>query len=147
MILAIDTSSPNGSMALQLPDGRVFTRSGEPKQNYSIRLFRWLDEIQKESGVNFRELEAVAVASGPGLFTGLRIGVATAKGIAMGAECPIIAVPSLQAIAESAEKPPASPVELRTRWQGTMMERGFLPSACPTARAALGEPTLAASSP
>lgn len=103
-ILAIDTSSRQGSVALGTGDGHLFSRSGEGEINYSIRLFRWLTEVREESDLvkGFMELDAVAVTSGPGSFTGLRVGVAAAKGIALTAGCRLIPIPTLEAMAWAA---------------------------------------------
>lgn len=103
-IIAIDTATPEGSVALRTADGRSFVRSGDAGEPYSTRLFRWLADIRFEAKLTepMRGLAAVAVSSGPGTFTGLRVGVATAKGLALAAGCPILSFPTLEVIARAA---------------------------------------------
>jgi tRNA threonylcarbamoyladenosine biosynthesis protein TsaB len=97
-ILAIDTSSDNGSVALLRKGKPIVSRSGSIGETYSTRLFRWLEEIKEKSADGFEELDGVAVTIGPGSFTGLRIGVAAAKGISLASGCPIFPFSTLAAM-------------------------------------------------
>jgi tRNA threonylcarbamoyladenosine biosynthesis protein TsaB len=108
-ILAIDTSSSEGSAALSTVDGSVFVQSGNQGEQYATRLFSWLEHLKKVSGFKngFRELDAVAVICGPGTFTGLRVGVAAAKGIAMSAGCPLVPLPTLETMVIAAGQGPS----------------------------------------
>jgi tRNA threonylcarbamoyladenosine biosynthesis protein TsaB len=108
-ILAIDTSSSAGSVALRIGDSEALVRSGDEGEHYATRLFRWLEEIKEESGLEngFLDLDAVAVAAGPGTFTGLRVGVAAAKGIALTAGKPVLSFPTLAAMCIAASGGPA----------------------------------------
>jgi tRNA threonylcarbamoyladenosine biosynthesis protein TsaB len=76
-------------------------QSGNNDEQYALRLFKWLEYLKKASGLKhgFRELDAVAIICGPGTFTGLRVGVAAAKGIAMSAGCPLVPLPTLETMA------------------------------------------------
>jgi tRNA threonylcarbamoyladenosine biosynthesis protein TsaB len=65
--------------------------SEEPR-SHAVRLTPLIEDILKEAGIKAADLEAVAVSRGPGSFTGLRIGVSTAKGIAYGASVPLIGI-------------------------------------------------------
>lgn len=100
-ILAIDTSTTQGSISLMLDSGEIITRFSIDKENYSSRLFRWLEEVKAESGLgpNLLALDAVAVSRGPGTFTGLRVGIATAKAMSIAADCPLFHFPTLETMA------------------------------------------------
>ena len=77
----------------------VAIREDESGTNHSSMLAVFISEILHEANVRTQELDAVAVSAGPGSYTGLRIGVATAKGICFAASRPLIAVDSLSALA------------------------------------------------
>jgi len=99
LTLAFDTSTMWGRFALA-EDGRVLLyRPLNVNGSYADALLTVIREMLEEVGRGKGELEAVAVTSGPGSFTGVRIGVATAKGLAWGLDCPLFAVTSLEAMA------------------------------------------------
>ena len=100
-ILAIDTSSAAGSAALFIDGKPLVILNGDEEETYSSRLFRWLEEIRNDSNTGFYSLDAVAVTAGPGSFTGLRIGVAAAKGISLSTPCRLIGFSTLEAMAYS----------------------------------------------
>lgn len=95
MILAIDVSSRLGLLSLELPDGARLTRSSDQPREHLEFLVRALAELREEAGVDWSDLARVAVTLGPGSFTGLRVGLATAKGLAFGREIPLAPLPSL----------------------------------------------------
>ena len=99
LILAFETSAKAGSVALYR-DGRLL---GENYQNtgltHSQTLLKMAEDMLASCGVTARDVEAVAVAAGPGSFTGVRIGVAAAKGFAWGKELPCCGVSTLEAMA------------------------------------------------
>lgn len=66
---------------------------------YSERLLVAIDRLLSDSGTSVADLDAIAVSIGPGSFTGLRVGLSTAKGLAMGSRKPLVTVPTLEAIA------------------------------------------------
>ena len=101
MLLAIDTSTRNVGVAVY--DGiRVLSESVWTSQDYhTVELAPAIAEILLRSGKQFQDLKLIAVAIGPGSFTGLRIGLAVAKGIALAGHLPIIGVPTLDFVAES----------------------------------------------
>jgi len=99
MILAIDSSSLVASVAIMNEDVMIAEYTTNLKKTHSQTLLPMIDEIFKMTGVDKRETKAVAVTCGPGSFTGLRIGGATAKGIALAYDIPIIPVPTLEAMA------------------------------------------------
>ncbi len=100
LLLAFETSAKAGSVAL-LEDSKLL---GESYQNtgltHSQTIMTMAEDLLKSCGKTPQEVEAVAVAAGPGSFTGVRIGVAAAKGFAWGAEIPCYGVSTLEAMAE-----------------------------------------------
>ncbi len=99
-ILCIETSTTNCSVSLAL-DGRVLVSKEDYNTKYSHaeRLHHFIDLIIKEAGLTFNDLDAVAVSKGPGSYTGLRIGVSTAKGLCYGLDIPLISVETLYSLA------------------------------------------------
>ena len=101
LILAFETSAKAGSVAL-CQDGKLL---GESYQNtgltHSQTLLSMAQSLMESCGYTPQNIEAVAVANGPGSFTGVRIGVAAAKGFAWGLEIPCCGVSTLEAMAES----------------------------------------------
>ena len=101
LTLAFETSAKAASVALT-EDGRLL---GESYQNtgltHSQTLMVMAEDVLKQCGKTAQDVEAVAVAEGPGSFTGVRIGVAAAKGYAWGKEIPCYGVSTLEAMAES----------------------------------------------
>lgn len=99
LILAIDNSTLYGNVALTSPQGVLAERSLLSRLTHSKRLLTALEEILTESEIDWSDLAAVAVCLGPGSFTGLRISLATVKGIAMATNLPLIGVSSLDGLA------------------------------------------------
>ena len=101
LILAFETSAKAASVALM--EGAKLL--GESYQNtgltHSQTLMVMAEDLLKQCGKSAQDVEAVAVAEGPGSFTGVRIGVAAAKGFAWGKEIPCYGVSTLEAMAES----------------------------------------------
>ncbi len=101
LILNIDTSTTVCSVALSKDGKMLAIKENNEGLNHSVSLGVYIDDILKENQLDSTHLDAVAVSMGPGSYTGLRIGVSIAKGICFGAEKPLIAVPTLQALAQS----------------------------------------------
>ena len=101
MLLAIDTSTRNVGIALY--DGiRVISEIIWSSHDYhTIELTPAINEILHRAGIKIKDIELCAVASGPGSFTGLRIGMAVAKGLALANHIPMIGIPTLDIVAES----------------------------------------------
>ena len=101
LILAFETSAKAASVALHDGNGLL----GESYQNtgltHSQTLMVMAEDLLKQCGKTASDVTAVAVAEGPGSFTGVRIGVAAAKGFAWGAQLPCLGVSTLEAMAES----------------------------------------------
>jgi tRNA threonylcarbamoyladenosine biosynthesis protein TsaB len=97
-ILAIDTSSVYGSIALY-NDKLSYLNFSDIKVTHSERLLPQIDAALKQNKLTPKELDAVCISNGPGSFTGLRIGLSTAKAICMANNIPLIAFNSLQVLA------------------------------------------------
>lgn len=98
-ILALDSSGLVASVALLKDETLVAEYTMNYKKTHSQTLLPMLDEIKKAVELDLETLDAIAVAAGPGSFTGLRIGSATAKGLGLALNKPLIAVPTLEALA------------------------------------------------
>lgn len=102
-ILALDSSGLVASVAVIRADGSEEELIAEYTVNYkkthSQTLLPMLDEVVRMTELDLETIDAVAVAAGPGSFTGLRIGSATAKGLALALHKPVIAVPTLEGLA------------------------------------------------
>lgn len=98
-ILALDTSTEYLSLALWL-DGRVFVRDIHAGQSHSQQILPLLRELLDDAGVELKQLNGIAFGAGPGSFTGLRIACGVAQGLAFGANLPVVAVSTLQALAK-----------------------------------------------
>ncbi len=98
-ILALDSSGLVASVAIVTEDAMLAEYTVNYKKTHSQTLLPMLNEIVKMVDINMEEIDAIAVAAGPGSFTGLRIGSATAKGLGLALNKPIIAVPTLEGLA------------------------------------------------
>lgn len=99
MILAIDSSSLVASVALVSEETIIAEYTVNLKKTHSQTLLPMIDEIFKMTGADKKKLKAIAITGGPGSFTGLRIGAATAKGLALALGIGIINVPTINAMA------------------------------------------------
>jgi len=99
LILALENSSLCGSVAIVSPGGCLAESSLTTTKTHSQRLLPAIQQVMADSGVSWQELSAIAVSAGPGSFTGLRIGLSTAKGLAMATGKPLISVSSLSTLA------------------------------------------------
>ncbi len=98
-ILALETSTMLGGVAVADEDGLIAEIRLNVKTTHSERMMTAIDWALKQSGVTLDAVDAVAVAAGPGSFTGLRIGLATAKGLCYATGKPLVLVPTLEALA------------------------------------------------
>ena len=98
-ILGIDSSGMVASVAIIQDDVIKAEYTMNHKKTHSETLLPMIDEIIKTSEIRLEELDAIAIAAGPGSFTGLRIGAATAKGLAMAIDKPIIPVKTCEGLA------------------------------------------------
>ena len=98
-ILGVETSGENCGVSLYFNEKKFTEINFHEKNIHSEILFDLIDDLLKLSGTDLSEVSAIAVSIGPGSFTGLRIGLAAAKGLAVGASLPIIPVPTFKALA------------------------------------------------
>lgn len=98
-ILALDSSGLVASAAVVENDITVAEYTLNYKKTHSQTLLPMLDEIRRMTELDLNSVDAIAVASGPGSFTGLRIGAATAKGLGLALDIPIIPVPTVDSLA------------------------------------------------
>lgn len=92
-ILVIETSTPGASLAVIEPDGRMIERGFTSDRSHNAVLFAPLQELldSRESA----EVGLVLVGSGPGSYSGTRVGIAAAQGVAIASDCPAVAIPSI----------------------------------------------------
>ncbi len=98
-VLGLDSSGIVASVAIVEEDLLLAEYTVNYKKTHSQTLLPMLDEIVKMTELELEELDAIAVAAGPGSFTGLRIGSATAKGLGLALNKPLAAVPTVEAMA------------------------------------------------
>ncbi|MGH7865581.1 MAG: tRNA (adenosine(37)-N6)-threonylcarbamoyltransferase complex dimerization subunit type 1 TsaB [Candidatus Binataceae bacterium] len=100
-VLGIDTSSPIARLAL-VAYGRVVASESRRPRSHAAELADAVAQLLASAAVGISDLAAVAVAIGPGSFTGLRIGISYAKGLAMASHCAVVGIPSLDCLALAA---------------------------------------------
>ncbi|MEI8634281.1 tRNA (adenosine(37)-N6)-threonylcarbamoyltransferase complex dimerization subunit type 1 TsaB [Vibrio sp. PP-XX7] len=99
-ILAIDTSTENCSVALVVNDQWYVRRDVAPR-GHAQQILPMVDAVLREAEVTLAELDALAFGQGPGSFTGVRICIGIAQGLALGADLPVIPVSTLEAMAQA----------------------------------------------
>ena len=105
-ILSIETSTSICSVAIHAQGDLLALAEIKEPGAHAEKLLLLVDEVFKKAGLNFTDLDAVAVSQGPGSYTGLRIGVSTAKGIAYALDIPLMGINTLQAMAASQQVSP-----------------------------------------
>ena len=98
-ILALETSERICGVCLYFNEEKFFEFSMLLKNAHSEVIFDLVDKVLKTSGTEINQVACIAVSAGPGSFTGLRIGMSTAKGLAFGASLPIAPIPTFEAMA------------------------------------------------
>jgi tRNA threonylcarbamoyladenosine biosynthesis protein TsaB len=117
MILGFDTATRATSVALVGKDGLEIEQRDDPlpgnRPNHTSKLMALVVGVLDEAGVGWEAIERIAVGVGPGTFTGLRIGVATARAFAQAREIPLVGVSTLESLAlAAAEHTDGSPTEV-----------------------------------
>ena len=132
--LAVETSTLSGGAALLDGEWVVGEYVLDVRVTHSERLLTAIDQLLTDAGWSARDLEGLAVAVGPGSFTGLRVGLSTVKGLALALSIPVAAVPTLDAMAATlpfAALPVCPVLDARKRevyaslyrWDGLAMRR------------------------
>jgi tRNA threonylcarbamoyladenosine biosynthesis protein TsaB len=105
-VLAIDTATPSTVVGVQLGDGRVVEARDDPPEGsrgeHAGRVLVLVEQALRDGGVAWDDIDRIAVGVGPGGFTGLRIGIATARALAQARGLPLVPVSSLAALAAGA---------------------------------------------
>jgi tRNA threonylcarbamoyladenosine biosynthesis protein TsaB len=114
ILAAIDTATPSTVAGVLLDDGRVIEARDDPGEgsrgNHAVRLLPLLEEALAGAGIGWDDVERIAIGVGPGGFTGLRIGIATARALAQGRGLPLAPVSSLAVLAGGAGPGPVAAV-------------------------------------
>ena len=104
LILSIETGTDICSVALANDGELMALRESDEGRDHAKKVARFVDELLRETGVQPSDIDAIAVGKGPGSYTGLRIGVSFAKGMCYALNIPLIAIGSLDALAEVARE-------------------------------------------
>jgi len=117
-LVALETATPTLSVAL-LKDGKpVAEHNEQSKRRHAVTLAPTIATLLSEQGLKPQDVGAVACGSGPGSFTGLRIGLSTAKGLAQSLNIPLVTVSTLDVLAAAAVRPDAFTAPLLDAKQG-----------------------------
>ena len=107
IVLGLDTATPATVVGLRLADGRTLQARDDPearqRPGHATRLLPLANDLLVEAHIDWSELERIAVGVGPGTFTGLRIGIATARGLAQSLGVELVGVSSLRALAQGSQ--------------------------------------------
>ena len=98
-ILGIDSSSPDCSVAILDNQKILSQRSGHRRSSFSDQLLPLVDEVLSSAGMELDDVDGFAIATGPGSFTGLRVGMSLIKGFILATEKPFVGVDTLEALA------------------------------------------------
>ena len=144
--LAIDTAAPRLQLALLRADGAVDAMVEDIAKGHAEILFDRLATLLARNGLGYADLERVAVTTGPGSFTGLRIGLSAARGLGVARHVPVLGIPSLLAVSLGAAHGPVA-VLIDARRDEAYLEifpqpglRGTGPRLMPIAAAAAAVP-------
>ncbi|NOT25313.1 MAG: tRNA (adenosine(37)-N6)-threonylcarbamoyltransferase complex dimerization subunit type 1 TsaB [Acidobacteria bacterium] len=139
VILALDTTTRPGSAAV-MQDGRVLREAaGDSTREQAVRLPGDLAALLADASLSLSDVSALAVATGPGSFTGLRVGIATMQGLAVAMRVPLIGVSALDALAHMAfaQHPGGRVAAWIDAWRGEVF------AACYEAGREVSSPTVA----
>ncbi|MGA2217015.1 MAG: tRNA (adenosine(37)-N6)-threonylcarbamoyltransferase complex dimerization subunit type 1 TsaB [Terracidiphilus sp.] len=111
LLLGIDTCGPSGSVALGRLAGRDLEILGQIElegKSYSATLVAGVGDVLKGAGVGLKDVGGIVAVNGPGSFTGVRVGLAAVKGLAEGAQIPVVALSRLEVLARKSAVPSAA---------------------------------------
>lgn len=128
VILSLETATLGGSVFLGRGTAKLAERLGDPKVSHSNSLLTDIAAALEEAGLVLVNVDGLACASGPGSFTGLRIGIATLKALAATLHVPCVGIPTLEAVAHSAGPSPAT-IALLPAGRGEVFSQMFSVSA------------------
>jgi tRNA threonylcarbamoyladenosine biosynthesis protein TsaB len=152
IVVGLDTATPSTVAGVLLPGGEVVERRDDPpagaRPAHAARLLALAEEALAAAGAGWPDVARIAVGVGPGGFTGLRIGVATARALAQAHDTPLVAVSTLRALASEVDGRVAAVIDARrgevfaAAWDGDGAEllapRALAPDALADALRALG---------
>lgn len=104
LILSIETSTPLCSVAIHSEGKLLATKETLEEGGHGKRLTRLIEAACEEANLTIKNMDAIAISIGPGSYTGLRIGLATAKGLCFGLEKPLISLNTLKIMANAWDK-------------------------------------------
>ena len=130
-LLCIDTSGPVCGVAVVRDGQAVYEASAVNKLTHSVNLMPMVEEALLRSGLNVSQVDVYAAVTGPGSFTGVRIGVSTVKGLAHGAGKPCVGVDALEALAASVCLSDALLCPIQDARAGQVYGAAFLPGMPP----------------
>ncbi len=106
IVLGLDTATASSAVALRLADGRSSERRDDPvpgaHPGHATRLLEMASGLLEQADLGWSAIDRIAAGVGPGTFTGLRVGIATARGLAQSLGVDLLGVSSLQALAAAA---------------------------------------------
>ncbi len=102
LILEVETATPRGSVSLVDEKGVILEHDSSGAATHATWLLPAIRDLLEKAGISLEEVDGFAVSAGPGSFTGLRIGLSTIKGLCLATGKPVVAVPTLDAMAELA---------------------------------------------
>lgn len=108
-LLALETATEACSAAL-LVGGELIERSEIAPRRHAELILPMIESLLAEAGISRRRIDAIAVGRGPGAFTGVRLAISVAQGLALGLDLPVVPVSSLAALAQDAPAPVGAPV-------------------------------------
>ncbi len=124
LILSLETATLGGSVFVGRGKLPLATRNGDPQVSQSNSLLSDIDKTLEEAGLSLQDVDLFACASGPGSFTGLRIGIATLKALAATLDRPCAGIPTLKAVAHGAG-PSTATVALLQAGRGELFAQMF----------------------
>lgn len=131
MILVIDTSGPECAAGIYDSGRRILVASKSETlgKGHAERLIPMIDEVFSEAGLALKDMTRIGVTTGPGSFTGIRVGVAAARGFALSLGIPAVGVTTLQVVAEQVLEidPPAPVVAAIDAGRAEVFAQAFLP--------------------